>query len=92
MLLGCAKENAPSSAETPTKAASNDLYKDSLPGPEPFTNAEGKLICPVMGTTIESPDKAVGYEDYKGKRYYFCCDGCPDEFHANPEKFKDGKR
>jgi YHS domain-containing protein len=27
------------------------------------------------------------YADYKGNRYFFCCDGCPQQFKAHPEKF-----
>jgi len=59
--------------------------------PVAFTNDKGQIVCPVMGTVIEDPKKAVGYEDYEGKRYYFCCDGCPSQFKANPEKYKNGK-
>ncbi|HVT12060.1 MAG TPA: YHS domain-containing protein [Fimbriimonadaceae bacterium] len=27
------------------------------------------------------------YADYKGNRYFFCCDGCPQMFKAHPDKF-----
>jgi YHS domain-containing protein len=27
------------------------------------------------------------FADYKGNRYFFCCDGCPQQFKANPAKF-----
>lgn len=30
------------------------------------------------------------YADYKGKRYFFCCGGCPGEFKANPAKYAKG--
>ncbi len=39
--------------------------------------------CPVLGGGIS---KSV-YTDYKGKRVYFCCAGCVDEFKKNPEKY-----
>jgi len=39
--------------------------------------------CPVMGGAI---DKSV-FVDYKGKRVYFCCSGCPATFQADPEKY-----
>jgi len=35
-----------------------------------------------MGNPI---DKSV-YVDYKGKRVYFCCAGCPETFNKDPEK------
>ena len=38
--------------------------------------------CPVMGGKI---DKNV-YTDYQGKRIYFCCSGCLDDFKKSPEK------
>lgn len=31
-------------------------------------------------------DKSV-YADYKGKRIYFCCAGCPETFLKDPEKY-----
>ena len=39
--------------------------------------------CPVMGGTIDKNN----YVDYQGKRIYFCCTACPDEFKKNPEKY-----
>jgi YHS domain-containing protein len=39
--------------------------------------------CPVMGGAI---DKSI-YADYKGKRVYFCCSGCPAMFKKEPEKY-----
>lgn len=39
--------------------------------------------CPVMGYT---PNKEL-YTDYQGKRIYFCCASCPEEFKKDPEKY-----
>jgi YHS domain-containing protein len=39
--------------------------------------------CPVMRGKI---DKNV-YTDYQGKRIYFCCSGCLDDFKKSPEKY-----
>ncbi len=39
--------------------------------------------CPVMGRKI---DKKI-YTDYKGRRVYFCCQGCVKAFKKNPEKY-----
>lgn len=39
--------------------------------------------CPVMGGKI---DKNV-YADYEGKRVYFCCTSCRQEFLKNPDKY-----
>ena len=42
-----------------------------------------QTTCPVMGGKI---DKNV-YTDYQGKRIYFCCSGCPDDFKKDPDKY-----
>lgn len=51
-------------------------------------------VCPVSGDPAPS-GKAVGFADYKGVRYYFCCGDCPAAFKANPAKYaaaaKDAK-
>ncbi len=44
---------------------------------------EEQKTCPVMGGEI---DKKI-FVDYKGKRIYFCCPACVDEFKKNPEKY-----
>jgi len=55
--------------------------------PVAFTNDKGELICPVMKSVIASENNAVGFQDHEGKRYYFCCDGCPQVFKKDPEKW-----
>ncbi len=42
-----------------------------------------QTLCPVMAGKI---DKNV-YTDYQGKRIYFCCSGCIDDFKKNPDKY-----
>ena len=42
-----------------------------------------QVICPVMGATA---NKRV-YTDYEGKRIYFCCPPCVQQFKRNPEKY-----
>lgn len=39
--------------------------------------------CPVSG----KPIRASVSVDYKGKKVYFCCPGCPKAFSKNPEKY-----
>jgi YHS domain-containing protein len=45
-----------------------------------------EVVCPVTGIKL-NPAKAYAKTVYKGKTYYFCCPGCPEEFKKNPEKF-----
>jgi YHS domain-containing protein len=42
-----------------------------------------QTTCPVLAGNL---DKNV-YADYKGKRIYFCCKGCDEEFKKDPEKY-----
>ena len=42
-----------------------------------------QTICPVMGNPI---NKDV-FVEYKGKKVYFCCPGCEDDFNKDPEKY-----
>jgi YHS domain-containing protein len=40
-------------------------------------------VCPVEGGPV---DPSVHVE-YKGKRVYFCCPSCKEDFSKNPEKY-----
>ncbi|MEE9141064.1 MAG: YHS domain-containing protein, partial [Alphaproteobacteria bacterium] len=46
-------------------------------------------ICPNCGCSLVrlgiSKEAAVAY-GYEGEDYYFCCDGCLEQFIAEPEK------
>lgn len=42
-----------------------------------------QIKCPVLGNPV---NKNI-YTDYKGKRIYFCCPPCIQEFKKNPEKY-----
>ena len=59
--------------------AAPEKYLDKLPQ---FKEAE-QTLCPVMGNAI---DKNI-FVDYKGKRVYFCCKPCIEDFEKEPEKY-----
>ncbi|MFH1798064.1 MAG: YHS domain-containing protein [Candidatus Omnitrophota bacterium] len=40
-------------------------------------------ICPVMGGRASKDYFSI----YNGKVYYFCCEGCVEEFNNNPEQY-----
>ena len=51
------------------------------------------MNCPVMPSRkvdMAAATKAHNYADYRGNRYYFCCDDCPKMFKANPAKYAKG--
>jgi YHS domain-containing protein len=48
------------------------------------------IACAVMPTNKVDIKKATAshmYADYKGKRYFFCCGGCPSAFKKDPAKY-----
>jgi len=48
--------------------------------------ADDTVTCPVSGKTVKKSE-ARGPYIYKGKTYYFCCDGCREAFIKDPEKY-----
>lgn len=48
------------------------------------------ISCAVMPDDKVDVAKATKnhmYADYKGRRYFFCCAGCPESFKKNPAKY-----
>lgn len=49
-----------------------------------------EISCAVMKGDMISIKKATAdkmFADYKGRRYFFCCAGCPEKFKANPAQY-----
>ncbi|OGF51177.1 MAG: hypothetical protein A2231_01955 [Candidatus Firestonebacteria bacterium RIFOXYA2_FULL_40_8] len=46
-----------------------------------------EVTCPVMTTEKFKVSTVTPVIDYKGKAYFMCCNGCPQKFMANPEKY-----
>lgn len=80
VVTGCGhhEDAAITTSEKPAKTSTTTTE------PVAFTNEKGELFCPVMKSVVASKEKAVGFQDYEGKRYYFCCGMCPDKFKENP--------
>ena len=54
------------------------------------TKAPEKISCAVQKGDMVDVAKATKshmYADYKGRRYFFCCAGCPEAFKKDPAKF-----
>lgn len=47
------------------------------------TAKKAQTTCPVMGGAVNTNL----YVDADGKRVYFCCKGCPEEFKKDPAKY-----
>lgn len=92
LVVGCASQSSEANATPEPKAAqsadapANETGK-SAEAIEAYKNEKGEIVCPVTGDVIPSVEKASGYQDFQGKRYYFCCGMCPPKFKADPEKF-----
>ena len=91
-LVGCGEKAAEPATAPPAATPSKGAMNDTSGGMEnasivDYTNDKGEVICPVKGDVIPDKTKTVDHQDYKGKRYYFCCAGCPEEFKADPAKF-----
>ncbi len=71
-LAGAAKETAAAAKDTVMAAG------------EQMAAAIEQKICPVMEGNPINPDIFV---EYKGKKVYFCCNGCQEKFLADPEKY-----
>lgn len=49
---------------------------------------DGELFCPIMKHSIPSADKAEGFVDHEGVRYYVCCGMCLGKAKADPSILK----
>jgi YHS domain-containing protein len=77
-VYGCKKsEPEPAEPAVPTaKQAAEDTASQVVQAVE-------QTECPVMSGAI---NKAL-FTEYKGKKVYFCCDGCKEKFEEAPEQY-----
>jgi xanthine dehydrogenase accessory factor len=85
IVAGCSDEEP---AENNTTEPSSSVETGATP--VVFANDKGEALCPVMGGTVANVETAK-FQDHDGKRYYFCCEGCPETFAKQPDKYADGK-
>jgi YHS domain-containing protein len=65
--------------------------KKATPAPKAAAAAKApkvgdKIKCAVMGEEFTLKANSLKSE-YKGKTYYFCCEGCKPSFDKNPTKY-----
>ena len=48
----------------------------------------GSSLCPVSGEDLEAMGGAF-VVDHKGTKVKLCCEGCKEDFDANPQKYLD---
>ncbi|GAB3252420.1 YHS domain-containing protein [Arthrobacter pigmenti] len=64
-------------------------HNHELPSDQEF-NADEVAECPVMkGTQVIKADAEEEglVRDYRGTRYYLCCDACAPMFDADPDRY-----
>ena len=62
-------------------------FSQELNTRQPKPNEIGmKAWCPIMDYNFEVK-ASTSVIDYKGKSFYFCCEGCPAEFKKDPDKY-----
>ncbi|GEM_PF-2023352 len=47
-----------------------------------------RLLCPVMDENVFTLEEDTPYRKQDGKKYFFCCPECKDEFAGNSGKNK----
>lgn len=84
-LIGCSGEEAPAdeATETTTTAPAGGSEEGSVELVA-FTNGDGKLVCPLMGSVIENEEDAVGWVEHDGKKYAMCCAPCLEKGTKDP--------
>lgn len=87
LAVGCSSGTNGEAQVTKPESVPSAPAGKSAAAPVAYRNPEGKLLCPVMNVVIESEKDAVDFQDHEGKRYYFCCDGCPGKFRKEPAKY-----
>ena len=58
--------------------------------PPKVVKAPTEIACAVMPAhklNIAKATKDKMFADHKGRRYFFCCAGCPGAFKADPAKY-----
>ena len=68
---------------------SHESHAGHSHGPPP--DAEGKVVDPVCGMTIDPASAKGGSHIHKGATYHFCNPNCRERFAAEPEKFLEAK-
>ncbi len=89
LFAGCHKEEPIADAKAPQAQQTAPMKQEgmSMPAKQEATSATAQTAeqtnCPVMGGPI---NKSI-FIEYQGKKVYFCCQGCPETFKADPQKY-----
>jgi YHS domain-containing protein len=62
-------------------------FAQSKPKPAPTPKELPCAVMPSHKVKIADATKSKMYADHNGRRYFFCCGGCPAAFKADPKKY-----
>jgi YHS domain-containing protein len=62
-------------------------FAQSKPKPAPVPKELPCAVMPSHKVKIADATKTNMFADYKGRRYFFCCGGCPAAFKADSAKY-----
>ncbi len=79
-FIGCKEKDQPASNET--SSMQGMTHQSTAENQAALVSIEQKT-CPIMGQKI-NPNVST---EYNGKKVYFCCVGCIDEFKKDPGKY-----
>jgi YHS domain-containing protein len=82
-IQGCKKKAEPMPQMDMSRAAEQTAAEGQKAAETAVAVAGEQTLCPIMNKPI---DKDI-FVEYKGKKVYFCCPGCIDQFNKDPEKY-----
>jgi YHS domain-containing protein len=83
LLSGCGKNEPEEATPAGVPATQETEPEVGAARPDEETPRIAQTVCPVMGGKI-NPDI---YVDHNGRRVYFCCKACVEQFKEEPEKY-----
>jgi YHS domain-containing protein len=83
-LPGCSKEQPVTQQSSSEQVAAKAKETQPAQTSDVATVAVEQTTCPVMEG---SPINKALFVEYKGKKVYFCCQGCSDRFLADPAQY-----
>ena len=70
-----------------TSAFAGPPQKAKTPKKSPTPTAIRCAVVPGDKVDIKKATADKRFADYKGRRYFFCCEGCPAKFKKDPAKY-----
>ena len=70
-------------AQETAQEAAQEVLEEVEEAVEEMKDTDIQTTCPIEGLPVNSNI----YAEYKGKKVYFCCEECKEQFEQDPEKY-----